>query len=75
MGKEKNSLQKFRDLEVQLDDSQFENQKYIQKINELEQQNKSDIKLTQEENITQMREKDRTIKQLKGQRDCMFAEI
>ena len=29
IGKEKNSLQKIRDLEVSLEDMQFENQKYI----------------------------------------------
>ena len=68
-------MQKMKELEVQLEDLQFENQKYIQKICDIEQQNKYEAEKIKQEEQDIIKEKDRMIKQLKGQRDCMFAEI
>lgn len=75
LGKEKSNQQKNKELETQIVDLKFEIQKYIQKINDLEAQNSKQSEDFQDQFTSQLKEKDKVIKNLKSQRDCIHAEI
>lgn len=75
ISKEKTLQQKVLNLENTLSDLQFENQKYVQKVHDMKEKFDEDLERVRQETNDQLQAKDKQLKQLKTQRECMFKEI
>ena len=62
-------------LQNEISDIQLINQRQVQKIHALDVENKEKVETLKREKEDALREKNIQIKQLKGQRDCMYNEI
>lgn len=75
LGKEKTTQNKLVQLQNEISDLQLINQRQVQKIHDMEIETRERVETIKQEKEDALREKNIQIKQLKGQRDCMYNEI
>lgn len=75
LGKEKTTQNKLVQLQNEISDLQLINQRQVQKIHDMDIETRDRIEAIKQEKEDALREKNIQIKQLKGQRDCMYSEI
>ena len=75
LGKEKTTQSKLVQLQNEISDLQLINQRQVQKIHDMEIETRERVETIKQEKEDALREKNIQIKQLKGQRDCMYNEI